>query len=751
MKKIILKTLKIIGILVLVLVAAGTIVYYNSVNYKMYSLHVNPEDFPEVKTKDDIPELAKNLVEQMTFEEKIDQMYGNKKLKFGAVFGVNGVINKRFPHIYVGLNERLHIPPWVLSDGPRGSRVMDQDVNAVTTFPVAMSRGASWDIDLEKRINEVIATEMRANKTNYAATPCINLLRHPGWGRAQETYGEDPWLLGEFGLASVEGIEKHNVMACPKHFALNSIENSRFVVDVSVDERALREVYLPHFKKVIQKGKPASIMSAYNSVNGEFCGNNKTLLTDILRDEWGFEGIVSTDWVYGLYDGVAGVKAGLDVEMPMQDEYSYKTLRKGVDNGEISEKDIDKIVTRTLITRLKYAFIQDSDKYLKSAILKQSSIDLAREAAEKGMVLLKNENVLPFEKSKNKKIAIIGSLADVENTGDGGSSDCAPPYVITPYQGIKKYNEALGNEVILNDGKDLESAKKLAQEADEVVIVVGYTNLDEGEYLQFSRKNMLKSAEAGKLIGKKDDGGDRLDLKLKSKDEQLITAIVGLNKNTVVTYVGSSAIDMSAWQDKAPAILFTWYAGMEGGNALANLLYGDVNPSGKLPFTIAKNQEDYPPFNAYTNKITYGYYHGYTLFEKENKPISYPFGYGLSYTTYAYSNIQIDTTQIAVNGNLKTSIDIKNIGVKGGEEIVQLYIGFKNSGVDRPVKLLRGFKRIAIAPQETKTVTIEINTEDLAWYDPSLKKWKIEAMEYELYMGASSQEKDLLKTTFTIP
>ena len=315
MKKILIKITKVLGVILLVLVLLSGGVYYRSVNYNMHDLQADKIHFGDPQTEADYEKLAIDLVGQMTLEEKIDQMYGEKMWQIGKL-GVNFLLKQRFPHVYVGANERLHLPPWVLSDGPRGARVMDQDVLGVTTFPVGMARGASWDIDLEEKINEVIAIEMRANKVNYAATPCINLLRHPAWGRAQETYGEDPYLLGEFGVAAVKGIESQNVMACPKHFALNSLDNSRFVVDVNLDERSLREVYLPHFKKTIQVGKPASLMSAYNKVLGEYAANNKYLLNDILRDEWGFQGFVSSDWFEGTYDGVESVKAGLDVEMP---------------------------------------------------------------------------------------------------------------------------------------------------------------------------------------------------------------------------------------------------------------------------------------------------------------------------------------------------------------------------------------------------------------------------------------------------
>lgn len=748
MKKIFRKSLKIIGVIVILAGLIFGLLYLESIYYSMQPLKVEKSNFPEVNSAAEIDKLAVDLVAQMTLEEKIDQLYGEKIYK-ASKFAINFLIRDRFPHIYAGGNERLHIPPWVLSDGPRGARVLDKAIRGVTTFPVAMARGASWDIALEERINEVIAMEMRANKTNYAATPCINLLRHPGWGRAQETYGEDPWHLGSFGIASVRGIEKHDVMACPKHFALNSIENSRFVVDVTLDERTLREVYLPHFKRTIQEGKPASIMSAYNSVLGDFSANNKYLLTDILREEWGFEGFVTSDWVFGTVDGIASIKAGLDVEMPYQQVYSYKTIKKGIENGEITEADLDKMIIRTLKTRLKYAFAEDKMAYGQELIAQKTHVDLAREAAEKSMVLLKNNQVLPFGAGTGKKIAVLGRLANVENTGDRGSSNSASTNIVTPFEGIKNYHQKNGNEVTLYDGTDLNAAKNLAQNSDEVIVIVGYTYKNEGEYLS-GKSDMEKSAEAGKLIGKKGVGGDRENLRLLDRDEELINAVAGLNNNMAVVYVGGSAINMSAWEDKVPAILFAWYGGMEGGTALANILYGKVNPSGKLPFSMAKNEADYPFFNPYTKKITYGYYHGYTLFDKKNVAVAYPFGYGLSYTAFTYENLVIAEKIIPVKGTLKASIELTNTGNRPGEEVVQLYIGFKNSKVDRPVKLLRGFEKILLAAGETKTVPFEVDAKDLAWYNPEIKEWIVDAMEYEIYLGSSSKESDLLQSTFLV-
>ncbi len=748
MKKIAVKILKGFGIVLLLLMILAGGVYYKSVNYNMYDLQANKKLLTEPLSEDGYAKLAEDLVAQMTLEEKIDQMYGEKMYK-APKLGIGFLLRNRFPHVYAGENERLHIPPWVLSDGPRGARVLDKDVFSVTTFPVGMARGASWDIDLEERINEVIAIEMRANKVNYAATPCINLLRHPGWGRAQETYGEDPWHLGEFGVAAVKGIEKHNVMACPKHFALNSIENSRFVIDVDLDERTLREVYLPHFKKTIQKGKPASIMSAYNKVLGEYAANNKYLLTDILREEWGFEGFVTSDWFFGTRDGLGSVKAGLDVEMPFQQVYKYDVLEKGIEDGEITESDIDKIVKRTLGTRLKYAFSGDEDSYGHDRIETPQHVDLAREAAEKSMVLIKNENILPYGSETGQKVLVLGRLANMENTGDFGSSNSTSRNIVTPFEGIETYNKALGNQVELYDGPDEAVASNKAVDADKVIVIVGYTQLDEGEYLA-GEGDMKKSAEAGKLVGKKGVGGDREDLRLLPEDEALIKAVSEKNNNVVVVYVGGSAINMNAWEDQVSGILFAWYSGMQGGNALANVLYGDVNPSGKLPFSIARNDDDYPFFNPYTFKIEYGYYHGYTLFDKKNIDVAYPFGYGLSYTTYSYDNLQVEEVSLSKEGVLKASVDLGNQGEVAGEEIVQLYIGFKNSSVDRPVKLLRAFDKVLLMPGELKTVALEVVIEDLAWYDPEIKEWKIEEMEYELFVGSSSNKENLIEASFIV-
>jgi beta-glucosidase len=320
--------------------------------------------------------------------------------------------------------------------------------------------------------------------------------------------------------------------------------------------------------------------------------------------------------------------------------------------------------------------------------------------------------------------------------------------VVTPYQGIVNYQKETGNLVEHYSGEDLEIAREKASKADQVILVVGYTFEDEGEYMILEGA-MKKSAEAGKLIGEPGIGGDRENLNLVAEDESLIGAVAGVNPNTVVVYVGGSAIDMGPWEDKIPAILFAWYNGMEGGNALAHILYGEVNPSGKLPFSIARNVGDYPFFNPYTMKIEYGYYHGYTLFDKKEIEAAYPFGHGLSYTTFEYDSLEIDAVD-PEKQSLKVRARVSNTGQMAGEEVVQLYVGFANSEIDRPVKLLKGFDKIAIEPGESRTVEFQIDLEELAWYDPESKTWKIEEMDYEVFVGPSSNADNLLKSRFSI-
>jgi beta-glucosidase len=587
-----------------------------------------------------------------------------------------------------------------------------------------MARGATWDPGLQEHISSAIGAEARAQGANFYGGVCINILRHPGWGRAQETFGEDPYHLGVMGVASVEGAQKH-LMACAKHFACNSIEESRFYVDVRVEERALREIYLPHFKKCVDAGV-ASIMSAYNKVNGTYCGENSGLLKKILKDEWGFQGFVMSDFVFGIRNGVDAANAGMDVEMPRKWRFGLG-FKKAVRRGLVTEKQIDEAVSRILRQKARFANVGDPAAYGKTEVAGKKHARLALEAARKGTVLLKNENrALPLDRGSIEKLAVFGKLAAVANIGDRGSSRVSPPYVITPLQGIR--NKAGGSiEVLYENGNDLSFVKRVAAEADAVVVVAGLTYKEEGEHLSAVTRI----------------GGDRVDLSLPAGQEALITAAAAETSRCVVVLEAGSAVTVESWKDAVDAIVMAWYPGMEGGTALAEILFGDKNPSGKLPVTFPKSTDQLPFFDKKAGSIEYGYYHGYRHFDKEGIDPEFPFGFGLSYTQYNYSNIKLSARQTGKSGMITVSADVTNTGRVYGEEVTQLYVSYEGSSVERPVKELKGFARLGLKPGATKTVSFDIRAGDLAYYDPDEKGWVVEEIEYPVRVGSSSREADL--------
>ena len=664
-------------------------------------------------------ELADYAMQDLSLKEKIHLMSGHgfiKELLLDLGFG-----KRAYP---AGGVKRLNIPEFKFTDGPRGVIIPGS-----TCFPVSMARAATWDVDLEEKVGDAIGREVRAHGGNLFGGICINILRHPAGGRAQETYGEDQFLLGEFGAALVRGVQKHNVMATVKHFAANNIENARFKINVEMDERTLREVYLPHFKRCIEEGC-ATVMSAYNKLRGEHCGHNPYLLRTILKGDWNFQGFVHSDWMFGLKDTLKGIKGGLDVEMPIARFYGRKLI-KAVKSGEVPIELIDDAAGRIIRTTLKYTNKGDNDKYSNDLIACESHIQLALRVAEESMVLLKNENsFLPLKLDNVKKIAIIGKLADLKNTGDHGSSNVKQDNVITPLQGIVDFCEKRV-EIAYSEGRDEETLKEVVSNADAVVIIVGYTHSDEGEYI--------------KMFGK-EVGGDRDNLGLHPEDAKLINTIADFNPKIAVVLVGGSAITMEDWKFKAKAILMAWYSGMQGGNALANILFGKVNPSGKLPFTIPKDPDHLPFFDKLADEIEYGYYHGYALFEKQNIKPAFPFGFGMSYTDFEYKNLKVEM----VDKQIVAKVTVKNMGLVKGDEIVQAYIGFENSKVDRPLKLLKGFTRITLNPNEEKEVSIRIDTENLKWYNTETKKWEFENMEYSIHVGRSSKTEDLLTQNITL-
>ena len=662
------------------------------------------------------------MIPQLTLEEKIGIMSGQStEEKLMNDLFVIGHYNMK-PYHTMDIC-RLGLPNVRFVDGPRGVVA-----GSSTCFPVSMARGATFDRDLEEEIGKAIGAEIRAHGGNYFGGVCINLPQNPRWGRAQECYGEDQYHMGEMGAAFTRGVQSRNVMACIKHFAMNSIENARFKADVYTDKRTLHEVYLPHFKRCIEEGA-ASVMGAYNKVYGNQASESKLLLRDILRTKWGFEGFTISDFIWAVKDPVKAVQNGMNIEMPSLMHY-HNELPKAVEEGKIGIEDINEAVGYILRTIIYYETRKDSMEYTPDVIACSKHVKIARRAAEEAMVLLKNkDNVLPFNKDNTKRIVVIGVLGDTENIGDHGSSKVHPYYTVTPLRGLMKKMPTA--EIIYNDGSNLEFARSLAKDADAVVVVAGYIHSDEGEFLA-DRSDIAEM------------GGDRASMRLHKRDIDLIKGLEGINKNMVCVLIGSSAILIDEWEDMAPAILFSFYSGMEGGNALADILFGDVCPSGKLPYTIAMSEDDYPSFDPDCTRADYEYYHGYTKLDREGKNPLYPYGYGLSYTKFAISSPKVEV----FDNTAKVNVTIKNIGSVKGVEVVQLYVGCEGSSVERPVKVLKNFQRAELSPGEEKLVTLTVAKKAMAYFDESKDGFVEEDISYIAYVGSSSAAKDLKTIKF---
>lgn len=711
----------------------------------------------EQLSNEQIEEWTEELFGHLTQDEKIKMMSGDLPFWLGMADMMGGGYAD---HPWVaGAVPRLGIPGIRFADGPRGV-IMD----AGTTFPVSMGRGATFDPELEERVGDVIGRELRAMGGNFFGGVCINLLRHPAWGRAQETYGEDPIHLGEFGAALVRGVQKH-VMACAKHYALNSMENARFSVDVTIAPRPLHEIYLRHFKCAVDAGV-ASIMSAYNSVNGEWCGQNYVLLTEILKQQWGFQGFVMTDFIFGMRDSKKAALAGQDIEMPF-DMIHRQHLKGLVERGEVPVERIDDAALRVLRQQVRFAQGRDPHEYSLDVVGSEAHRKIAREAAEKAIVLLKNEGaLLPLKEVK--KLAVIGKLAAVPNTGDAGSSNTRPPYVITLLQGLQ---EALDGqaEVIYDDGSDPARAAQTALEAQVAVIVAGYTHLDEGEYVSpdtmaelsknfppptpeempAAQAMMATMGATNSVPNAMPPGGDRNLLTLHPNDEALIQTVVASNPRTVVAMMGGSAIITENWRGQVPAILMLWYPGMEGGHAFADILLGKVNPSGKLPCVFAARSEDLPYYDMNARAITYDLWHGYRKLERDGAVPAFPFGFGLSYTAFEFEGLRLSKTSLEADDTVTATLEVTNCGPVAGDTVVQVYVAVPDSRVERAPKELKAFQRVGLQPGETKTVQLDIPVKDLAYYDEQ-SGWTVEATRYTLIVGQHSLDDQALRAEFKI-
>jgi beta-glucosidase len=676
------------------------------------------------------------ILGQATIEEKVAMMSGRG---FFAAFAEDGGVWGARPYRAGGGIERLGVEPLTFTDGPRGVARGQS-----TCFPCSMARGATFDIDLERRIGEAMGKEARAQGCTLSGAVCINLLRHPAWGRAQETYGEDPHHLGQMGAALGLGIQAHGVIATIKHFALNSMENARFVIDVSIDERSLHEIYLPHFKHCIVAGI-GSVMSAYNKVNGEYCGQNRWLLTDILRSEWGFSGFTHSDWVMGVHQPY-GASAGLDIENPEPIVFGERLL-KALAEGLVEPQVIDLACRRILETQNRICNRDlPLEDYGPALVACAEHRALALEAAEKSAVLLENDGALPFERGKVRKLALLGRLAALENIGDNGSSRVRPPEIVTALTGLRTY---LGEDALLvGDEDDLAAAEAAARSADAVVVVVGYTAEEEGEFIpsdmtlgqagsDVNLPEVLKEARKTAPPRPADIGGDRVDLRLPPAQVQLIEAAARSGKPVVVVIVAGSAVLVEEWRARASAIQQTFYGGMAGGTALARLLFGEVSPSGRLPFTVAKDAEHYPFFDRDARAITYDYWHGYAKLLKEGHEPRYAFGHGLTYSSVTQRALTVHNS----GDRLAVEVALRNDGSCAVDEVVQLYVACPGTVQPRWPRALKAFARVPqLQPGETRLVSLSIAFDELRWRNPATGKWQLEPGTYRIESGRSATD-----------
>jgi len=679
------------------------------------------------------------VLAEATLAEKIAMMSGRgfyADLKADA-----GVWGGR-PYRAGGGIDRLGVPALWFTDGPRGVARGQS-----TCFPCTMARGASFDCDLERRIGEAMAIEVRAQGCNLSGAICINLLRHPAWGRAQETYGEDPVHLGAMGAALGQGLQAHNVIATVKHLALNSMENARFTVDVRIDDRALHEVYLPHFKAVLDAGV-MSVMSAYNKLNGEYCGQNSHLLTTILRHEWSFAGFVHSDWVLGVYQPY-GAAAGLDVENPEPVVFGDR-LQKAVEAGSIAPATIDTACRRILMTLYTVLAAEDPlPDYPESLVSSPAHDALALEAAEKSVVLLKNEGLLPLDPARLGRLAVLGRLASLVNTGDNGSSRVRPRHVITPMAGLVA---ALGEaRIATGDESDLAAAAAACADADAVLVVVGLTANEEGEYIlggitlgQDEQPGL--PAEVAPAIAEamaesrkrrpRSIGGDRTDLGLPADQLALIETVIASGRPVIVWIIAGSAIMVEGWHDRVAAIVQGFYAGQQGGTALARLLLGQVSPSGRLPFSVATDPAHYPWFDRDARQIVYDHWHGYALFARDGVRARFPFGHGLGYARFDSRLLRLVRTGDA----LVAHVAVTNQGAMAADQVVLLWA--EAPGQVQPFwpRKLAGFARAnGVAPGETRTITIDVPLGRLRWRDPATRHWHLEPGQWQFGVADTAE------------
>ena len=668
---------------------------------------------------------VKAILEQMTLEEKAALCTGANAWQTVAV-------------------DRLGLFAITVSDGPHGVRRV-KDPNALmsgslpaTCFPTASALAATWDVELLHTLGETLAKECIALGVDILLGPGNNMKRTPLCGRNFEYYSEDPYLGGELAASVINGVQSKGVGTSLKHFAVNNQESQRFVINAQVDERTLREIYLAGFERAVKKAQPWTVMCAYNRLNGTYCSEHKPLLTDILKDEWGFEGFVVSDWG-AVHDRVASLAGGLELEMPGPQPHRVQSVIDAVQSGELDEAVLNAAVERLLTVIFKAA----QTKKGHTEINVEAHHALARKIAGEAIVLLKNEgDLLPLRNVR--KLAVIGTSAQTPYFQGGGSSHINPTKVDIPFEELKNLTGEA--ELLYADGYSLEEGFDQAL-IDEAVAIADQSEV----VLLYIALPSYKESE----------GYDRSDIDLTEQQIALIKAVAAAQPKTVVILNNGSAIAMSEWIDDVAVVLEAWMMGQAGGGAIADVLFGKVNPSGKLAETFpfkAKNTPAYLNFPGENGIVRYGegLFIGYRYYDAKEEDILFPFGYGLSYTTFAYANLSVSSKTFKDVDGLSISVDVTNTGDVTGKEIVQVYVHDHEAKLVRPYKELKGFAKVELAPGETKTVTIALDERAFAYYNPAYGQWITESGEFDILVGRSAADICLketvhLESTQTLP
>jgi beta-glucosidase len=620
--------------------------------------------------------------------------------------------------------KHLSIPEMIVTDGPHGVRRAEKITTFVekslpaTCFPTATCMASTWDVDLIHQLGEALAYECIALDVDVILGPGANMKRTPLCGRNFEYYSEDPFLAGEMAASFIKGVQSKGVGTSLKHFAANNQEYQRTSINSEMDERTLREIYLPAFEAAVKKAKPWTVMCSYNKLFGTYAAENHRLLTEILKQEWGFEGLVVSDWG-AVHDRVEALKAGLDLEMPGPRERRVKEVIEAVRSGKMDQAVLDEAVRRILEIVFKAAETKKGGSFEKAR-----HHALARKVAGEGMVLLKNNGLLPLKKQQH--IAVIGRSAKEAYFQGGGSSHINPTQVDNPFDELQK----------------------LAGDA-ELSYAEGYSKDDRFDQALIDEacKN-ARSAELALLFiclpaTKESEGYDRPDLDLTSHQIALIEAVTGVQPNSVVILNNGAPVVMSEWIDGTAAVLEAWMMGQAGGGAIADVLYGKVNPSGKLAETFPHKLKDTPAYINYPGEngaVRYGegIFMGYRYYDTKAVAPLFPFGYGLSYTTFTYQNPKVSAKTFRDVEGITVSVDVTNTGKVAGKEVVQVYVHDHQSKLVRPPKELKGFAKVELQPGETKTVTVSLDFRAFAYYHPSYQQWITEDGEFDILIGSSS-------------